>query len=193
MANRRAESNRFTQQQRRSQIIIVVEANSTWLNWCVVGWATSPSHGLSGVRPASRARCPRGPASPRCDSVDKIAADADKSRHVAARDFAHPTATARRKFSSKGGCWGSCSNFRSDRERIIFYLSQCFDSYIECHSGDWRNFACAPLARLFLVEFVRFPWRRKRGGWQAASRAYARSTRRPPFRIGGAPGRAHSY
>ena len=170
MTNGRPESNRFGQQQRRSQIIIVVEANSPWLNWCVVGWAKRSVPILCTNKP--------------------ICAKATLAVAVGTLRFAHPT--ARRKFSSKASCRGSCSKIGADRERTIFYLSQCFDSDIECHSDGWRNFACTPRAGLFLVEFVRFPWHRRRGGWQepalcAIDAAAALSDRRR------AGPRAHSY
>src|ERR1700730_4064454 len=39
----------------------------------------------------------------------------------------------------EGCCKGSCSKIQFGGERIIFYLSQRFDTYIESHSGRWRN------------------------------------------------------
>ena len=91
---------------------------------------------------------------------------------------------------SEEGCKGSCSKIQFGGERIIFYLSQRFDTYIESHSGKRRN---SRVRYLLVVLLPNPPVPAGAGCAQDGKwcRVRVRSARRPPFRAGGATRRAH--
>ena|ERR1700730_15611004 len=90
----------------------------------------------------------------------------------------------------EGCCKGSCSKIQFGGERIIFYLSQRFDTYIESHSGKRRN----SRVRFLLVFLLPDPsaaadaGRAQDGKW---CRGRVRSASLRSFRTGGATRRAH--